>query len=58
MSTGIGTTRTVIEMLDGNSFYNADDNATLTLQANYFNNGVAEDLNEALSSSSRNLKVE
>lgn len=58
MSTGIGTTRTVIEMLDGNSFYNAADDATLTLQANYFNNGVAEDLNEALSSSSRDLKVE
>lgn len=58
LSTGVGATKTFINAIDGNSFYNADDNAQLRFEANYYREGVAVDLNKELSSGSSNLKVE
>lgn len=58
LSTGVGTSKAFINSIDGNSFYNADDNQELKFEANYFNEGIAVNLDEVLSSGSSNLKVE
>lgn len=58
LSTGVGATKTFINAIDGNSFYNADDNAQLRFEANYYREGVAVDLSKELSSPSSNLQVE
>ena len=47
-----------INAIDGNSFYNADENEQLRFEANYFSEGTPIDLDTALSSASSNLKVE
>lgn len=58
LSTGAGTTKTFINAIDGNSFYNADDNQELRLEANYYDEGVQVDLEDKLSSDSSHLRVE
>lgn len=58
LSTGLGTSKAFINSIDGNSFYNADDNQELRLEAKYFNEGVPVDLDKVLSTGSSNLRVE
>lgn len=58
LSTGVGTTKTFINAIDGNSFYNADDEQTLRFEATYYDEGVQVNLDKMLSSDSSHLKVE
>lgn len=58
LSTGLGTTRAIINSIDGNSFYNAEDKNQLRFEANYFDDGVQRNLDELLSGGTSNLKVE
>lgn len=58
LSTGVGTTKTFINAIDGNSFYNADEDQELRFEANYYDEGIQVDLEDLLSSSTSNLKVE
>lgn len=58
LSTGAGTSKAFINAIDGNSFYNADENEQLRFEANYFSEGTPVDLDTTLSSASSNLKVE
>lgn len=58
LSTGVGTTKTFINAIDGNSFYNADNEQTLRFEATYYDEGVQVDLDQMLSSGYSNLKVE
>ena len=37
LSTGLGSTKAAINSINGNSFYNANDNEQLIFEANYFN---------------------
>lgn len=53
ISTGMGTSRVTIDSIDGNSFYNTVP-GTLRFHAEYYSNGVLEDL-ESILSSNRNL---
>ena len=58
IATGAGTSKAFINAMDGNSFYNADENQQLRLEAQYFDKGIEINLDETLSSASSNLKVE
>lgn len=58
LSTGLGSTKAAINSINGNSFYNANDNEQLIFEANYFNEGVLADLESKLSSPISQLKVE
>lgn len=58
IATGAGTSKAFINAMDGNSFYNADENQQLRLEAQYFDKGIEVNLDETLASASSNLKVE
>lgn len=58
LSTGAGTTKAFINAIDGNSFYNADEDQELRFEANYYDEGSQVDLEKLLATSTSNLKVE
>lgn len=58
ISTGLGSSKAIINSLDGNSFYNAGDEEKLRFEAQYFDEGVLVDLDQKLQNSLSNLKVE
>lgn len=58
LSTGLGTTKAMINSVDGNAFYNAGVNEQLKFEANYYNEGSAVDLESKLSNPVSQLKVE
>lgn len=58
LSTGAGTTKAFINAIDGNSFYNAEDDQELRLEANYYDEGAPVNLEDLLASDTSHLKVE
>lgn len=52
ISTGVGMSKASINSIDGNAFYNAQDNETLRFQSLYFSEGQDVDLDSILSSGS------
>ena len=58
ISTGIGTSKAVINSLDGNAFYNAEESAQLRFKGDYYSEGVFVDLDGRLQSGSSNTRVE
>lgn len=58
LSTGVGTSKAAIDSLDGNSFYNADDNQKLRFKGDYYSEGVYVDLDKRLQDGASNTKVQ
>ena len=58
ISTGMGTSKAAINSIDGNAFYNADDNQKLRFKGDYYSEGVYVDLDNRLQDGSSNTRVE
>lgn len=58
ISTGIGTSKAAINSLDGNSFYNADEEQKLRFKGDYYSEGLYVDLDDKLQDASSNSRVE
>ncbi|MGL4877900.1 hypothetical protein [Paraclostridium dentum] len=58
VATGIGTSKAAINSLDGNAFYNADDNQKLRFKGDYYSEGVYVDLEQRLQDSASNTRIE
>ena len=58
ISTGVGSSKASINSIDGNSFYNADENAQLRFKGDYYSEGVYVDLDKRLQDGASNTRVE
>lgn len=58
LSTGVGTSKAAINSIDGNSFYNADENQQLRFVGEYYSEGVYVDLDQRLQDGISNTRVE
>lgn len=58
ISTGVGTSKASINSIDGNSFYNADENQQLRFKGDYYSEGVYIDLDQRLQDGVSNTRVE
>lgn len=58
LSTGVGTSKAAINSIDGNSFYNADENQQLRFVGEYYSEGVSIDLDQRLQDGISNTRVE
>lgn len=57
ISTGVGTSKSAINSLDGNAFYNADFEQTLRFEGQYYSEGAIVDLEQRLSDSASNTRA-
>lgn len=58
LSTGVGTSKAAINSMDGNSFYNADEDQQLRFKGDYYSEGVYVDLDQRLQDPTSNTRVE
>lgn len=58
ISTGIGTSKAAINSIDGNSFYNADEDQQLRFVGEYYSEGVFVDLDKRLQDGTSHTRVE
>lgn len=58
ISTGVGVSKASINSIDGNSFYNADDNQQLRFIGEYYSEGVIVDLDKRLQDPTSNTRIE